>query len=59
MVMLFEARIENLEERLNIFYNSNGGKLLLKNYKPKDRLFPAGSIQKKILERISRFRKKV
>jgi hypothetical protein len=58
IVMSYEARIRNLEERLNIFYNSNGGRLLLKYYKLRDRLFPVKSVQKRILERIVRFRKK-
>lgn len=58
-VIFYERRIENLEERLNfflhIFYNSNGGRLLLRYYKLRDRFFPELSRQKKIVSNISKF----
>jgi hypothetical protein len=46
IAMFYNTRIENLEEPLNIFYSSNGGKLLLMYYKLRDRLFPVKSVQK-------------
>jgi glycosyltransferase involved in cell wall biosynthesis len=58
MALLYETRIKNLEERLNIFYNSNGGRLLLRYYRFRDQFFPTQSIQRKILNYISRFIKK-
>jgi glycosyltransferase involved in cell wall biosynthesis len=58
MVMLYEERIRNLEDRLNAFYRSNGGKLLLRYYRLRERFFPAQSVRKKILNFFLRFTKK-
>jgi hypothetical protein len=44
--MLYEIKIRNLEKQLNSFYNSNGGRLLLRYYKLRDRLFPEHSYRK-------------
>jgi glycosyltransferase involved in cell wall biosynthesis/SAM-dependent methyltransferase len=59
IAMFYEARIKHLEDRLNMFYNSTGGKLLLGYYKYRDLFFPTQSIQKRLFSNISRLTKKL
>ena len=49
LLAFYKDRVRKLEDSLEAFYESSGGRLLLRYYTLRDRLLPQGSMRRQIL----------